>query len=146
MQETQAPSLRGINVLDLSHVLAGPYCTRILAQLDARVVKVEMPGTGDDSQAFEPFADSRPKYLSGFTSCGNEFTKARITARGFARSTRSESPSSWESDGTRTADLADSPHGANSRNGDDEERERFSDRNSGEKKRCPEVYSCIHEI
>ncbi len=57
MLETQSPPLKGINVLDVSHVLAGPFCTKILAQLGARVIKVEMPGTGDDSRAFGPFAN-----------------------------------------------------------------------------------------
>jgi CoA:oxalate CoA-transferase len=57
MQDTQAPPLNGINVLDVSHVLAGPFCTKILTPLGARVINVEMPGTGDDSRAFGLFAN-----------------------------------------------------------------------------------------
>ncbi len=55
--------LDGVIVLDLTRVLAGPYCTMLLSDLGARVIKVERPGTGDDSRQIGPFIDGESAYF-----------------------------------------------------------------------------------
>ena len=47
-------ALDGLTVLDLTRVLSGPYCTMMLADMGARVIKVERPGAGDDTRAWGP--------------------------------------------------------------------------------------------
>jgi hypothetical protein len=56
--------LDGITVLDLTHVLAGPFCTMTLSDLGATVIKVERPVTGDDTRAFPPFKDGKSAYFA----------------------------------------------------------------------------------
>jgi CoA:oxalate CoA-transferase len=59
----QTAPLAGITVLDLSRVLAGPYCTMVLADLGARVIKIENPDGGDDSRAYGPFVNGVSAYF-----------------------------------------------------------------------------------
>ncbi|MBW2400790.1 MAG: CoA transferase [Deltaproteobacteria bacterium] len=55
--------LAGLLVVDLTRVLAGPFCTMVLADLGARVIKVEAPG-GDDARRIGPFVDGESAYFA----------------------------------------------------------------------------------
>jgi CoA:oxalate CoA-transferase len=55
--------LSGVVVVDLTRVLAGPFCTMMLAELGARVIKVEEPRTGDDSRCFAPMHKGKSAYF-----------------------------------------------------------------------------------
>jgi len=56
--------LSGIVVLDLSRILAGPYCTLLMAEMGARVIKVEPPNGGDDARAYGPFVNGKSAYFA----------------------------------------------------------------------------------
>ncbi|MCW3978217.1 MAG: CoA transferase, partial [Candidatus Bathyarchaeota archaeon] len=55
-------ALLGMRVLDLSRVLAGPYLTMLLADMGAEIIKLEIPGRGDDSREFPPFKGGESLY------------------------------------------------------------------------------------
>ena len=59
-------ALEGIRIIDLTRVLAGPFCTMLLADMGAEVIKLEIPGKGDDSRAFPPFKGGQSTYFINF--------------------------------------------------------------------------------
>src|SRR6266850_998881 len=59
----QPGPLSGITIIDLSRILAGPYCTLLLAELGARVIKVEPPQRGDDARQYGPFKNGKSAYF-----------------------------------------------------------------------------------
>ena len=66
-----AGPLAGVKVLDLSRVLAGPWCSQILGDLGADVIKVEQPGQGDDTRRWgPPFLDDGSRD-SAYYLCAN---------------------------------------------------------------------------
>ena len=62
-QNAKGP-LSGIVVVDLSRILAGPYCTLLMAEMGARVIKVEPPKGGDDARAYGPFVNGKSTYFA----------------------------------------------------------------------------------
>lgn len=58
-----APPLTGVRVLDLTRVLAGPFCSMMLGDMGAEVIKVEEPGKGDDTRSWPPFVGGEATYF-----------------------------------------------------------------------------------
>jgi formyl-CoA transferase len=56
-------ALSGVRVLDLTRVLAGPFCTMLLGDMGAEIIKIETPGTGDDSRRYPPFVGDDSAYF-----------------------------------------------------------------------------------
>ena len=72
--------LEGIKVLDLSRVLAGPWCTQLLADLGAEVIKIERPGAGDDTRHWGPpwHGEGEDRIAAYFLSCNRGKRSAAI--------------------------------------------------------------------
>jgi crotonobetainyl-CoA:carnitine CoA-transferase CaiB-like acyl-CoA transferase len=72
--------LEGIKVLDLSRVLAGPWCTQLLADLGAEVIKIERPGSGDDTRHWGPpwHGEGNSRVAAYFLSCNRGKKSAAI--------------------------------------------------------------------
>jgi len=56
-------ALCGIRVIDMTRVLAGPYCTLLLGDMGAEIIKIEVPGHGDDSRKYPPFIGTESAYF-----------------------------------------------------------------------------------
>ena len=76
--------LDGIKVLDLTRVLAGPYATMLLGDLGAEVIKIEQPGTGDESRNFGPFKNGFSLYFMSVNRGKRSVTLNLKTERGLA--------------------------------------------------------------
>jgi CoA:oxalate CoA-transferase len=64
MTQHASGPLSGITVIDLSRILAGPYCTFLMAEMGARVIKVEPPKGGDDARAYGPYVNGKSTYFA----------------------------------------------------------------------------------
>ncbi|MGA7562612.1 MAG: CoA transferase [Desulfobaccales bacterium] len=69
---TKPHALEGILVIDFTRVLAGPTCTRMLADAGARVIKIERPVVGDDTRQMGPFVDGGSSEYFRFANLGKE--------------------------------------------------------------------------
>ena len=69
-------ALEGLRVLDLTRILAGPLCTMMLGDMGADVIKVEPPGSGDDTRSWgPPFVGSEAAYFLGLNRNKRELAK-----------------------------------------------------------------------
>ncbi|MEK6530853.1 MAG: CoA transferase, partial [candidate division NC10 bacterium] len=57
------PPLAGVRAVDLTRVLAGPFCSMMLGDMGAEVIKVEEPGKGDDTRTWPPFSGGESTYF-----------------------------------------------------------------------------------
>ena len=77
-----AGPLKGIRVLDLTRILAGPYATMILRDLGAEVIKIEQPEVGDEARDFGPFKNDFSLY---FMSVNRGKKKCYLKPKGTTR-------------------------------------------------------------
>ncbi len=72
--QAETGALEGVKILDLTRVLAGPFCTMLLADMGAEVIKIEEPGKGDDTRTYPPFIEGCSAYF-----CNMNRNKKSIT-------------------------------------------------------------------
>ena len=84
MNNAKKLPLAGIKVLDMTRVLAGPFATMMLADFGAEVIKIERPGTGDDSREFGPFVDGFSAYFASLNRGKKSLTLELKTPEGKA--------------------------------------------------------------
>ena len=75
-------TLEGITVIDLTRVLAGPYCTMFLADMGANVIKVEVPGKGDDTRTYAPSFHGESAYFINLNRNKRSLTLNLKSAKG----------------------------------------------------------------
>src|SRR2546425_4758564 len=63
--EPPMPPLEGIRVIDLTRVLAGPFCTMMLGDMGAEILKIEHPAAGDESRGWAPSTNGWSSYFLG---------------------------------------------------------------------------------
>lgn len=80
--------LKGMKVLDLTRVLAGPYASMVLADLGAEVLKIELPEKGDESRGFGPFQNGESAYFTSVNRGKKSVTVDLRTAAGCALAKR----------------------------------------------------------
>jgi crotonobetainyl-CoA:carnitine CoA-transferase CaiB-like acyl-CoA transferase len=76
------PPLHGLRVIDLTRVLAGPYCTMLLGDMGAEVLKIEEPSHGDDTRAWAPFLDGVSTFFLGMNRSKKSVALDLKTAEG----------------------------------------------------------------
>ncbi len=82
MQKEKKGALEGIRVIDLTRVLAGPYCTLLLGDMGAEIIKIEVPGHGDDSRKYPPFIGTESAYFMNLNRNKKSLTLNLKTAEG----------------------------------------------------------------
>ena len=63
VEKLEGGALSGIRVLDLTRILAGPFCTMLLGDMGAEIIKIEVPGQGDDARRYPPFIGEESAYF-----------------------------------------------------------------------------------
>src|SRR6187399_1700355 len=74
----------GIRVLDLTRVMSGPFCTAMLADLGAEVIKIEMPGFGEEGRHFAPHVNGESTYFALLNRGKRSVTVNMKSAEGLA--------------------------------------------------------------